>query len=141
MKCLYENHILNNTSNFKEHLYKCYKNLYEKYKNHEINKPQKFYQCKNETIFYLENERENHLKTCKYCIKYYKKCNKEKNRENDESLNIKISNNKKNFLDDISQYKSTIPIIKPEELTNNEIKKNEEEQNNSTELNIFFDIL
>ena len=44
MKCLYENHILNNTSNFKEHLYKCYKNLNEKYKNHEINnKPQKFY--------------------------------------------------------------------------------------------------
>ena len=59
-------------------------------------------------------------------------------------MNIKISNNKeKNFLDEnvsIFNYEST--IINPQKtLTKNELKTNEEELNNSSELNIFFDIL
>ena len=150
MRCLYYNHILDNTTKFKDHLDKCYKKLKEDYKKHKIKiKPQKYIQCKNETIFYLESEKESHLKNCKYCKKYINKYINEKNNKNDESLNIKISNNnKKNILDEnvsIFNYEST--IINSKSLKNeineelkNEIKTNEE-LNNSSELNIFFDIL
>ena len=151
MQCLYyKNHILKNTTKFKDHLDKCYKNLKEDYLNHKIDfKPQKYIQCKNETIFYLESEKESHLKNCKYCKKYNKEYINEKNNKNDESLNIKISNNnKKNILDEnvsIFNYESTIinsKSLKKEinEELKNEIKTNEE-LNNSSELNIFFDIL
>jgi hypothetical protein len=146
MQCLYhKNHVFDNTTKFKDHLDKCYKNLKKDYLNHKIDfKPQKYIQCKNETIFYLESEKESHLKNCKYCKKYINKYINEKNNKNDESLNIKISNNnKKNFLDEnvsIFNYEST--IINPQKtLTKNELKTNEEELNNSSELNIFFDIL
>jgi hypothetical protein len=145
MQCLYnKNHKIKATK-YKDHLYKCYKNLKEDYLKHKIDfKPEKPIQCKKETIFYFESEKESHLKNCKYCKKYNKEYINEKNNKNDESLNIKISNNnKKNFLDEnisIFNYEST--IINPQKtLTKNELKTNEEELNNSSELNIFFDIL
>ena len=145
MQCLYNKSHSIKATKFKDHLYKCYKSLKEDYLKHKIDfKPQKYIQCKNETIFYLETEKESHLKNCKYCKKYINKCINEKNNKNDESLNIKISNNnKKNILDEnvsIFNYEST--IINPQKtLTKNELKTNEEELNNSSELNIFFDIL
>ena len=150
MQCLYNKNHLIKATKFKDHLYKCYKNLKEDYLKHKIDfKPQKYFQCKKETIFYLESEKESHLKNCKYCKKYNKEYINEKNNKNDESLNIKISNNnKKNILDEnvsIFNYEST--IINSKSLKNeineelkNEIKTNEE-LNNSSELNIFFDIL
>ena len=145
MQCLYNKSHSIKATKFKDHLYKCYKNLKEDYLKHKIDfKPEKPIQCKKETIFYFESEKESHLKNCKYCKKYNKEYINEKNNKNDESLNIKISNNnKKNFLDEnvsIFNYEST--IINPQKtLTKNEIKTNEEELNNSSELNIFFDIL
>ncbi len=139
-QCLYNKSHSIKATKFKDHIYKCYKNLKEDYLKHKIDfKPEKPIQCKKETIFYFESEKESHLKNCKYCKKYNKEYINEKNNKNDESLNIKISNNIKNCLDDVSVFKYESTIINPKSIKN-EIKINEE-LNNSSELNIFFDIL